>query len=47
MSELFSWGESRESETLLFLGTSYRGADSLGGQWKYFDSIRADRLLAE
>lgn len=35
MSELFSWGESRESETFLFLGTSYRGADSRGGQWKY------------
>lgn len=47
MSELFSWGESRESETFLFLGTSYRGADSRGGQWKYFDSIRAARLLAE
>ena len=44
MSELFSWGESRESETFLFLPTSYRGADSRGGQWKYFDSIRADRL---
>ena len=44
ISELFSWSESRESETFLFLGTSYRGADSRGGQWKYFDSIRADRL---
>ena len=44
MSELFSWGESRESESFLFLLTSYRGADSRGGQWKYFDSIRADRL---
>ena len=44
MSELFSWRESRESETFLFLGTSYRGADSRGGQWKYFNSIRADRL---
>ena len=44
MSALFSWRESRESETFLSLDTSYRGADSRGGQWKYFDSIQADRL---